>query len=390
MFPTSPILEAITKACLAEGYPGIPPATNIVKSLLVRRGPLKAQQLYELGLKEFPSKTVHNPLPGQPDHVLLPDGSVRMRKAANVRGGKTPWIPMPTAPHPDHPFQSMKFFKSSILESLESRGLIQKRAVEAPVKSPADKAAAISHALKLTRRRQRQRAEELGMGTGFRLTKHDIKVWESKVYSLEVDRVEPSTTKREYVYELDAPGVEWTEIEESARNQSLVASSSTSLDIVKPNVELESVDLDPEPVYPPEKRAEYQSIISHPKVIASWKAAVQREEAAFKLEQMNKAAIDKRRAARRQMYQEIKLNTRRKQREELEWLQKHQGTNERVDKILKLRTMADPSERQKVIERERFELAARRLEDLRQSHGLKTRVSAKPSLNPSQDANHVV
>lgn len=108
MFPTSPILEAITKACLADAYPGIPPATNIVKSLLIRRGPLKAQQLFELGLQEFPTETVRNPLPGQPDHVLRPDGSVRMRKAANVRGGKTPWKPMPTAPHPDHPFQSMK------------------------------------------------------------------------------------------------------------------------------------------------------------------------------------------------------------------------------------------------------------------------------------------
>ena len=283
---------------------------------------------------------------------------------------------------------TFRFFKSSILESLESRGLIQKRAIQAPLRSPADKAAAIAHALKLTRRRQRERAEELGMGTGFRLTKHDIKVWESKVYSLEVERVEPSTTKREYVYELAAPGVEWTEIEESAQRRSLAASSSTSLDIVKPNVEVESVDLDPEPVYPPEKRAEYQSIVSHPNLIARWRAAVQGEEAAFKLEQMNKVAIEKRRAARREMYQAIKLNTRRKQQEELKWLQEHQGTNDRVDKILKVRMIADPSERQRIIETERHEMAARRLQELRQSHGLKTLVSQKP-LNLPRDAKPV-
>jgi hypothetical protein len=265
--------------------------------------------------------------------------------------------------------------------------LIEKRAIDAPLKSPADKAAAIAHALKLTRRRQRERANELGMGSGFRLTKHDIKTWESKVYSLEVERVEPSTTKREWVYELNAPGVEQEELQDLVQKQSLVASSSTSLDVVKPNVDLESVDLDPEPVYPPEKRTEYQSIITHPHVVARWKAAVQAEEAAFKLEQMNQAAIEERRAGRRQMYQAIKQNTRRKEREELNWLKERQGTDERVDKILKLRLMADPSERQKVIERERQEMATRRLQELRQSFGLKTLVSTKlPS--PSKDSEH--
>lgn len=220
------------------------------------------------------------------------------------------------------------------------------------------------------------------MGSGFRLTKHDIKTWEGKVYSLEVERVEPLTTKREWVYELNAPGVEQEELEDLVRKQSLVASTSTSADIVKPNVELESVDLDPEPVYPPEKRAKYQSIITHPNVVTRWRSAVLSEEAAFKIEQMNQAAIEKRRAARRQMYQTIKQNARRKEQEELNWLKARQGTDERVDKILKLRLMPDPSERQKIIERERQEMAARRLQELRQSYGLKTLVSTKPPNPP--------
>ncbi|KAJ9110754.1 hypothetical protein QFC20_002795 [Naganishia adeliensis] len=384
MFPTSPILEAITKTCLAEAYPGIPPATNIVKSLLIRRGPLKAQQLFDLGLQEFPTETVRNPLPGPPDHVLLPNGGVRMRKAANVRGGKTPWKPMPTAPHPDHPFQSMKFFKRSILEQLESRGLLQKQTVQAPLKTPLDKAAAIAHALKLTRRRQRGRAEELGMGRGFRLTKNDIKTWESKVYSLEVERVEPATTKKEWVYELKAPGLEEEELKELVQNHTAVTSTSPTLDIVKPNVELEDVDLDPEPVYPPEKRKEYSIIITHPRVVARWNAAVQAEEAAFKLEQMNQRAIERRRAARRDMYQTVKQNTVRKEKEELNWLKEHQGTHEKVDKILQLRLIPDPSERQRIIEQERYEMATRRLQELRQSVGLKTLISTKPPSPPAE------
>lgn len=276
-----------------------------------------------------------------------------------------------------------RFFKSSILEQLESRGLIHKQPVQAPLKSPADKAAAIAHALKLTRRRQRERAEELGMGRGFRLTKHDIKNWEGKVYSLEVERVEPATTKKEWVYELNAPGIEQEELQKLVQDQSAVASPTTMLDIVKPNVELEGVDLDPEPVYPPEKRAEYSTIITHPRIASRWNAAVQAEEAAFKIEQMHQVAIEKRRAGRRQMFQAMKENARRKQQEELNWLKERQGTDERVDKILKLRLMPDPMERQRVIERERQEMAARRLRELRQSVGLKTLVSTKPPPLPT-------
>ncbi|KAJ9110492.1 hypothetical protein QFC19_001618 [Naganishia cerealis] len=390
MFPTSPVLEAITKACLADAYPGIPPATNIIKSLLVRRGPLKAQQLYDLGLKEFPTETVRNPLPGQPDQVYLPDGSVRMRKAANVRGGKTPWKPMPTAPHPDHPFQSMNYFKQHLLEPLEVRGLVQKKQVLAPLKSGVDKAAAVAHALKITRRRQREKAEELGLGSGFRLTKQDIKNWEAKVYSLPVERVQPETMKKEWVYTLEAPGVKEEELQKLVQAETALCSSPTSTttnpDIVPPNVELDATtvaELDPEPDYPAAKAAEYRSIISHPRVAARWDAAVQAEEAAFKLEQMNKRAIEERRAARREMWQAAKKNLRHKEQRELNWLKERQGTDQKVDKILRLK-LAPPDERQKMIERERFENATKRLADLRKSFGLKTLVSLKPPPLPQR------
>ncbi|KAJ9097286.1 hypothetical protein QFC21_004955 [Naganishia friedmannii] len=376
MFPTSPILEALTKTCLADAYPGIPPATQIIKSLLVRRGPLKAQQLYDIGLQEFPTETVRNPLPGQPDKVYLEDGSVRMRKAANVRGGKTAWKPMPTAPHPDHPFQSMNFFKEHLLQPLEVRNLVAKRQVLAPLKSGADKAAAVAHALKLTRRRQREKAEQLGLGTGFRLTKHDIKVWEAKVYSLPAEKAEPEDMKKEWVYMLEAPGLEPEELQTYIQQQNAVV-PSTNLDIIPPNVELEDLDLDPEPDYPPEKRSEYQSIISHPRVASRWVAAVQAEEAAFKLSQMNLRAIAERKAARREMWQGIKQNLKHKEQKEIEWLKERQGTDGEVDRILKIK-LAPAAVKGKMIERERFERATKRLEELRKGFGLKTRVLVKP------------
>lgn len=273
------------------------------------------------------------------------------------------------------------FFKHHLLEPLEVRNLISKRQVLAPLKSGADKAAAVAHALKLTRRRQREKAEELGLGRGFRLTKQDIKNWEAKVYSLPVEKVEPEQMKKEWVYVLEAPGVEPEELQTYIQQQNAVVPSSTSLDIVPPNVELQNLDLDPEPDYSPSKRAEYQSIISHPRVASRWAAAVQAEEAAFKLSQMNLRAIAERKAARREMWQGVKQNLKKKQQKELEWLKERQGTNEKVDKILKLK-LAPPSERQKMIERERFDFATRRLEELRKGFGLKTTVLVKPPPMP--------
>lgn len=215
------------------------------------------------------------------------------------------------------------------------------------------------------------------MGRGFRLTKQDIKNWESKVYSLDVERVEPESTKKEWVYELKAPGIEEEELQRLVQSSNAVTTSS-KLDIVKPHVELESVDLDPEPVYPPEKQKEYHTIITHPRVAARWKYAVEAEEGAFKLDQMNKRAIEERRAARRVMFQTTKTNARRREQEEMKWLKEHQGTDEKVDKILKVKMMRDPGERNLAIQRERHEMAARRLKELRESVGLKTLISTRP------------
>jgi hypothetical protein len=225
------------------------------------------------------------------------------------------------------------------------------------------------------------------MGRGFRLTKQDIKTFENKVYSLEVERVEPATTKKEWVYELKAPGLEEEELKELVQNHTAVISTSPTLDIVKPNVELKDVDLDPEPVYPPEKRKEYSVIMTHPRIVARWNAAVQAEEAAFKLEQMNQRAIDQRRKARHDMYQAVKQNTKRKEKEELNWLKEHQGTDEKVDKILKLRLIQDPSEKQRLIEQERYEMATRRLQELRESVGLKTLISIKQPSPPAEQGS---
>lgn len=274
------------------------------------------------------------------------------------------------------------FFKQHLLEPLEVRNLVSKRQILAPLKSGADKAAAVAHALKITRRRQREKAEELGLGRGFRLTKQDIKNWEAKVYSLPVEKVEPEQMKKEWVYMLEAPGVEPDELQTYIQQQNAVVPSSTSVDIVSPNVELEALDLDPEPDYPPEKRVEYQSIIQHPRVASRWAAAVQAEEAAFKLSQMNLRAIAERKAARREMWQGVKQNLRHKQQKEIEWLKERQGTDEEVDRILKMK-LAEPSERQKMVERERFERATKRLEELRKGFGLKTTVLVKPPPIPT-------
>lgn len=109
-----------------------------------------------------------------------------------------------------HPSQSTPFmatsnyrpsyFKTHILAPLESRSLLAQQKFLVPLSTPSDHAEALSRALKLTRRRQRNLANtpEIGLGTGFRLQKAAKKEWERKVYSLEVEKVKPTGRKTEF------------------------------------------------------------------------------------------------------------------------------------------------------------------------------------------------
>lgn len=178
----------------------LPTAVEIVQTLLARHGPLRTQQIFREGLAQFPSETVLNPPPPPEKVVRLPDGSIKMRFAANVRGNQTPWQPMPTPGHPDHPFLSMANLKGTVLAQLESLNLIQKVPVETPLVDPKDIAEAHAVALKLTRRRQREKAQEIGWGIGFRLAKQAKRDWENAVYALEVEKVPPKMTKTVWVW----------------------------------------------------------------------------------------------------------------------------------------------------------------------------------------------
>ena len=98
--------------------PGMPTGVEIVRTLLATRGRLRTQHLYALGLAGWPTETVIKPLPPQPLHILDAKGEIKMRRAYNVRGGMAPWRPKPEAPYPDHPFQSVKWVVSSLVQGL--------------------------------------------------------------------------------------------------------------------------------------------------------------------------------------------------------------------------------------------------------------------------------
>ncbi|OCF40682.1 hypothetical protein I317_05531 [Kwoniella heveanensis CBS 569] len=123
-------------------------ATRIIQNLLSKHDHLSTQQIFQMSTENM------RPIL-QPAHVISEDGRIRMKKVSNMREGRRPWIPMPTAPFPDHPFKSVNFLKRTILQSLESQGLIHKARIERPIGTEDERQEAIQKAMKLTRKAER-------------------------------------------------------------------------------------------------------------------------------------------------------------------------------------------------------------------------------------------
>lgn len=249
--------------------PHLPTAVEIVQSLLARHGPMRTQQIFREGLAQYPSETVLNPPPPPEKVVRLPDGSVKMRFAANVRGNQTPWQPMPTPGHPDHPFLSMANLKGTVLAQLESLNLIQKVPVETPLVEPSDIAEAHSVALKLTRRRQREKAKEIGWGIGFRLAKQAKRDWENAVYALEVEKVEPKMTKTVWVWVPTTK--EGGEVEMTVEERQRIAEEYTK-SVQAPNQPSDVASTSKENAQAPSSTL-FRSILDDPAVKRRWEMA---------------------------------------------------------------------------------------------------------------------
>ncbi|WVW87040.1 hypothetical protein I302_109096 [Kwoniella bestiolae CBS 10118] len=125
-----------------------PSATRIVQSLLSSHPHMNTQQMYQAATEGL------RPIL-RPAHVIDNQGRIRMKRVSNMREGRRPWVPMPTAPFPDHPFKSVNFLKRTILASLESQGLIHKARIERPIETDEERQEAIATAMRLTRKDER-------------------------------------------------------------------------------------------------------------------------------------------------------------------------------------------------------------------------------------------
>ncbi|WVF68377.1 hypothetical protein IAT40_003142 [Kwoniella sp. CBS 6097] len=163
-------------------------ATRIIQNLLTKNEHLSTQQIFQMSTENM------RPIL-QPAHVIDKDGRIRMKKVSNMREGRRPWVPMPTAPFPDHPFKSVSFLKRTILTSLESQGLIHKARIERPIETEEERQEAIQKAMKLTRKAER---------TALRLRE-----------PVPPPR-QPKTTVTEYAWKM-GPRPELTEAEEKER-----------------------------------------------------------------------------------------------------------------------------------------------------------------------------
>ena len=75
-------------------------AIRIVQSLLDEREFLNTQQIWRIATEGL--KPVL-----QPAQLINPDGRIKMKKVSTMREQKRVWMPPPSAPLPDHPFQSV-------------------------------------------------------------------------------------------------------------------------------------------------------------------------------------------------------------------------------------------------------------------------------------------
>ena len=240
---------------------------------------------------------------------------------------------------------------------LEERDLIRKVENRTTFMTPTDLAEAHAKALKMTRRRQRALAEttEIGLGKGFKLKKAERKIWEAQVYSLEVEKVEPETTRKEWVWEvaglevkremevLKAAGLGnvnplfLKNSETGPKDTGLVdranitASSShisppsdlldtTTLETalsdptsIPKHLQADPLSDPPHPLASPPTDPLIQTtsiILSQPTLISRWKTAIESEKMHNQFVQAEKEEIRLRKQARKEKYKEMRQQTR--------------------------------------------------------------------------------
>jgi len=86
---------------LASYTPPRESGVEIVKRLMLEHKYLTTQQIWRMatdGLKPII----------QPDHVIEPNGRIRMKRVSTMREGRRPWVPPTEASFPEHPFRSVR------------------------------------------------------------------------------------------------------------------------------------------------------------------------------------------------------------------------------------------------------------------------------------------
>lgn len=95
-----PVPSSGTKG-LATYTPPRESGVEMVKRFMMEHKFLTTQQIWQMGTDGL--KPVL-----QPDHVIEPNGRIRMKRVATMREGRRPWVPPAAPSFPDHPFRSVR------------------------------------------------------------------------------------------------------------------------------------------------------------------------------------------------------------------------------------------------------------------------------------------
>jgi hypothetical protein len=97
----SPPVPSSGLKALATYTPPRESGVEMVKRLMLEHKFLTTQEIFKLGTDG------HKPLM-QPDHVIEPNGRIRMKRVATMREGRRPWVPPAAPAFPEHPFRSVR------------------------------------------------------------------------------------------------------------------------------------------------------------------------------------------------------------------------------------------------------------------------------------------
>ena len=86
---------------LATYTPPRESGVEMVKRLMLEHKFLTTQQIFQMGTEGL--KPVI-----QADHVIEPNGRIRMKRVATMREGRRPWVPPAAPSFPEHPFRSVR------------------------------------------------------------------------------------------------------------------------------------------------------------------------------------------------------------------------------------------------------------------------------------------